>query len=211
MLTKLRPRLTHSTVVAYLALVVALTGTSYAAGLVGSPQIKNNSILSKDVHNHTLKTKDLAPKTLASLKASQGQPVAVAANPGTATDPCTGGQTLVLCGTTSSHWLSDGFGIPGVDVWKDSLGNVHIRGSLTASATVAGAPSVFRLPPGMRPRKLVGFPVVTTASAGASNAHSALLLIYPDDLAPGYVTVFDAESASDNALHLGEIVFRADA
>jgi hypothetical protein len=57
MLSKLRSHLAHN-VVAYLALFVALGGTSYAAAKIGSKQIKNNSILSKDVKNKTLLGKD---------------------------------------------------------------------------------------------------------------------------------------------------------
>ena len=56
-----RPR--HSTVAAYLALSVALGGTSYAAvtlpkNSVGSKQIKKNAVRSKHVRNHSLLARD---------------------------------------------------------------------------------------------------------------------------------------------------------
>ena len=41
------------------ALVVALGGTSYAAGLIGSGDIQDNSIQSKDVKDKTIKSRDI--------------------------------------------------------------------------------------------------------------------------------------------------------
>ncbi|GAA4119472.1 hypothetical protein GCM10022215_22090 [Nocardioides fonticola] len=46
--------------VSVLALVVASTGTSYAAGLIGGEDIRNNSITSEDVKNRSLLAKDFA-------------------------------------------------------------------------------------------------------------------------------------------------------
>jgi len=52
MLRKLRSyRPSHATVVAWLALFVALGGTAYAAATIGSAQIVDNSIKSVDVRN----------------------------------------------------------------------------------------------------------------------------------------------------------------
>ncbi len=50
----------HGTVVAYLALFVALGGTAYAANTVGSDDIIDESIQSVDVKNQTITTKDIA-------------------------------------------------------------------------------------------------------------------------------------------------------
>ena len=47
-----------SMAVSVLALVVATTGTSYAAGLIGSADIRDNSIRSVDVRDGSLKVKD---------------------------------------------------------------------------------------------------------------------------------------------------------
>jgi hypothetical protein len=44
----------HTTVVAYLALFVAIGGSAYAVSKVGSVEIKNRSILGKDVADDTL-------------------------------------------------------------------------------------------------------------------------------------------------------------
>ena len=61
-----RRRPSHSTLVAYLALALALsTGTAYAANTVGSSDIiGTDSILSQDVHNGTLVAADLAKNTI---------------------------------------------------------------------------------------------------------------------------------------------------
>jgi hypothetical protein len=64
MRVKLRQHLTYANVTATLALFVALGGSSYAAFRVGSREIADNSIRSRDVHNHTLTRHDLARNTL---------------------------------------------------------------------------------------------------------------------------------------------------
>jgi hypothetical protein len=51
-------------VVAILALVVAMAGTSYAATQIGSAQIKNNSVKGKDVKDANLTGKDVKDKSL---------------------------------------------------------------------------------------------------------------------------------------------------
>jgi hypothetical protein len=65
----------HATVVAYLALFVALGGSSYAAVKIGSAQIANNSIKSVDVKNRSLLAKDFKAGQLpAPAPGSQGLP-----------------------------------------------------------------------------------------------------------------------------------------
>jgi hypothetical protein len=60
-----RRRPSHATLVAYLALALALsTGTAYAANTIGSSDIIDDSILSADVHNGTLVAGDLAKNTI---------------------------------------------------------------------------------------------------------------------------------------------------
>lgn len=60
-------RPTHATVVAYLALFVAVGGTSYAAATVGSADIRNNSIRGKDVHTDTLTGREIKESKLAGV------------------------------------------------------------------------------------------------------------------------------------------------
>jgi hypothetical protein len=69
MLSKLRSyRPSHGTVVAYIALFIALGGTSYglATGSIGSREIKNNGIRSADIRDNTVRGKDVRRGTLRS-------------------------------------------------------------------------------------------------------------------------------------------------
>jgi hypothetical protein len=58
-------RPSHAVVVAYLALFVALGGTSFAVVKVGSRQIVNNSVATKDLKNNDVRGKDVRNNTLA--------------------------------------------------------------------------------------------------------------------------------------------------
>lgn len=71
-LPRLSTRPSPSMAVSVLALVVASTGTSYAAALVGSQDIRNESIRSVDVEDRTLKGRDVKNNTLGSNKVRNG-------------------------------------------------------------------------------------------------------------------------------------------
>jgi hypothetical protein len=58
--------------VSVMALVVASTGTSYAAGLIGSDDIRNNSIQSKDIKNKTVQGKDIKTGTIGAKQVKDG-------------------------------------------------------------------------------------------------------------------------------------------
>lgn len=57
-----RPK--HATIVAYLALFIAIGGTGYAAATIGSAQIKDNSIRGKDVRRGTLTGREIKESRL---------------------------------------------------------------------------------------------------------------------------------------------------
>jgi hypothetical protein len=80
---KLRP--SPALVIAILALMVAMAGTSYAAVQIGSSQIKNNSVQGKDVKNGNLTGKDVKDGSLtpADLAAAGGRCAADAFRLGT--------------------------------------------------------------------------------------------------------------------------------
>lgn len=145
--------------------------------------------------------------------AAAAAPVSVADNPATADDPCAptaAPATMVLCGITSVHWINGGLGLPGLQVWRDQIGQVHIRGSATiSSGTMDNQSSVFILPRDQRPTRILGFPVTITSTAGSVPAGSALLLVYPDSFG-GYVGVVDASVSTLHVLHIGDIAFRTD-
>jgi hypothetical protein len=58
--------------VSVMALVVASTGTSYAAGLIGSDDIRNNSIQSTDIKNKTIQGKDIEKGTIGAKQVKDG-------------------------------------------------------------------------------------------------------------------------------------------
>lgn len=58
--------------VSVMALVVASTGTSYAAGLIGSDDIRNNSIQSKDIKDRAIKGRDVKNDVIGSNKIRNG-------------------------------------------------------------------------------------------------------------------------------------------
>ena len=60
----LRRRPSAATAIAFVALFVALGGSSYAALRIGSRQIINNSVRGKDIRNRTIRNRDVAPNTL---------------------------------------------------------------------------------------------------------------------------------------------------
>ncbi len=64
MLDTLRRRITYANVTSTAALFIALGGSSYAALRVGSREIIDNSVRSRDVRNHSLTRHDLARNTL---------------------------------------------------------------------------------------------------------------------------------------------------
>jgi hypothetical protein len=62
----------RSNVVGYVALFIALSGTAYAAGTVGSADIIDESILSQDIKNGEVKTLDIAPNAIGTGRLADG-------------------------------------------------------------------------------------------------------------------------------------------
>lgn len=147
------------------------------------------------------------------VRPSNMAPLDVADNPNEPANPCgvIDSPTLVLCGTSTLHWRTGGFGIPGLQVWRDRDGRAHIRGSATrSSGTVGGA--VFRLPPSLVPTRTLAMTVSTGQSAGVHQGGTALLVIYGPDVpsSTGYVAVYSPSTANHPVLHIGEVVFTVD-
>lgn len=67
-------RPSHATVVAYLALFLALGGSSYAVTRIGSKQIVNNSVAGKDVRNNSLTSADVKNRSLLAKDFKAGLP-----------------------------------------------------------------------------------------------------------------------------------------
>ncbi|SFB32647.1 hypothetical protein SAMN05192575_107201 [Nocardioides alpinus] len=61
-----------SMAVSIMALVVASTGTSYAAGLIGSDDVRNNSLTTMDIKDKTIKGRDIKNDVIGSNKIRNG-------------------------------------------------------------------------------------------------------------------------------------------
>jgi hypothetical protein len=61
-----------SMAVSVMALVVASTGTSYATGLIGSDDIRNDSVQSRDIKDRTIKGRDIRNDVIGSNKIRNG-------------------------------------------------------------------------------------------------------------------------------------------
>jgi hypothetical protein len=58
--------------VAVLALVVATSGVSYAAGTIGTSDLENNAVTSKKIKNETIKVKDMSQTAVTALRGQTG-------------------------------------------------------------------------------------------------------------------------------------------
>lgn len=65
-------RPSFASVIAMLALFIAIGGTATAAGLINGKNIKRGTVTSKQIKNKTITTGKLAPATVSSLRGSQG-------------------------------------------------------------------------------------------------------------------------------------------
>lgn len=141
--------------------------------------------------------------------AAAAAPTPVAANPETATDPCAGPtpETGIYCGTSvAGVWFAGGNSLDGLEFWRDRLGDVRIRGVASYSGTALTGQTVFVLPVGARPTKILAFPIAI-GGAGTLPVGVALLYVYPD----GRLAVYNESIANQKQIFLGDIRFRPDA
>jgi hypothetical protein len=120
--------------VAATALAVGAT-TATAASLIGSAQIKNNSVQSKDVKNGTLKKADLAPGTVVTGLQGPAGPQGPAGTPGGPQGPKgdTGAQgpagPFPDGNMPSGKTLRGTFGVSGASSWTHQhTGGIHSHG-----------------------------------------------------------------------------------
>ena len=125
MLRWIHGRLTYANVVATLALFLALGGTSYAVKKIGSAQIRDNSVRSRDVRDRGLLAKDFrkgqlprGPRGARGSKGKTGAPglsrlslistntIKDSSNK-TATAHCPSGRRAVGGGAALASWPSD--------------------------------------------------------------------------------------------------------
>jgi hypothetical protein len=172
MLARFRPRRpSHGTVVAYLALFVALGGTTYAAATIGSNSIKNNAVLSRHIKDGEVKNPDLGANSVGGGKVIDNSLTGAdidQASLDLATEPwhdvgSDPGDAVPFRATSRCHWQNFEAGTFNAAAFtRDRSGFVHLKGLVNAvSKGVAdqacGASGgvvdyyIFILPPGYRP------------------------------------------------------------
>lgn len=140
-------------------------------------------------------------------------PIDVAANPAGMTDPCFANPLVdfTLCGVAGSHWSHGGLGLPGLQVWKDADGRVHIRGSVVRTGAFSSGSRVFVLPAGFRPTRTLSFSVGMSRAAQNLGGRAMVLIYGPTVPGQHGVVVIQFETdADDRALHFGEVMFSID-
>jgi hypothetical protein len=115
---------------------------------------------------------------------------------------------MTFCGKEPDGiWMAGGYAAPGVQVWRDHEGEIHIRGEADFSGSNGNLDGqLFFLPPAQRPKIFHAFPVATGASAGAFQAGSAILLVQPD----GLVAMTNSSLSTTRFVFIGEATFRTD-
>jgi hypothetical protein len=187
MLSGIPPRLNHGTVVAYLALFVALGGGSYAAVTINGKNIKDKSIAGKKLKNRTITKGKIRKNTLTGTEINESKigKVLLAAKADTAT---TAGNALALqglgagsfapadresirsVGTPGNPNYEGNWGVSPGDVgagfFKDPYRVVHLYGQAFRSAGTDVI--IFTLPPGYRPEEDLFFPAYGVSSSGGN-------------------------------------------
>ena len=213
MLRRLRShRPNHASVVAYLALFLALGGTAYAAATIGSAQVVDNSLESRDLRdNAAVQSRDVLNDNLTGggLRAQDLAPGAVGAS-----DVQTGAVTkaklrppepwraATLSSSTSGSWVNRP-GYSPVAFYKDPQGVVRLRGvacRLPSGVPFCGSDAIgfdriFTLPAGYRSARPIKLAVVSENDLG---------IVYIDE--DGLVA---ATRGSYGAFSLDGVQFRA--
>ena len=141
-------QLNFTTVMALLALFVALGGTVYAAATIGAGDIKKNAVRAKHIKNGTVKRADVANNAINAAKLAPGS---------AGTSEIASGAVTAAKLNVPAQWSNVTYG-PGwgpydasplnfdtVQCYKDPFGIVHLRGAAevldgTATSTIAHLP-----------------------------------------------------------------------
>lgn len=157
-----RPR--HGTVVAYLALFVALTtGSAWAAATIGPNDIENNAIRTRHIQNGAVKAQKLATAAVTTAKLAQGtvktariadravtgNKVAVNSLTGDNIDESTLGQVPDAAHAGNADHASDANTLGGIpaDQYQRSCtdgaiaGHVYVKGAANFPSTYTSAPT----------------------------------------------------------------------
>ena len=195
--------------VAILALVVSAAGVGYAAGQIGTKQIKNNAITAKKIKKNAITTKKIKKNAVTTDKVADGSLTAADLVPQETQKLA----TLLNGGEGDCVWQSGALLLAGLGAptfRKDRFGEVHLTGIAIGGDGPGGdtvcSPSgpaeaadavVFMLPAGYVPAKtmiLGDFSTNTLIVVGAQGINSGGLILPPGAVAAsasGDPIVFD--------------------
>jgi hypothetical protein len=167
-------------VVATVALIVAMAGTSYAAftlpkNSVGANQLKNGAVTTKKLRNGAVTAKKLnltgvrVPNAVHANSATNATNATNASELGgqSASAYALAGQPGFTDATLNSGVSNYGNGFTTAGYMKDTLGFVHLKGTMNCPS---GEFIAFTLPAGERPPTNVAFPISVGGGATGSGA-----------------------------------------
>jgi hypothetical protein len=165
--SRIRAGISYANVTSTLALFLALGGGVYAATKVGSPQIRNNSVLSKDLKNRkAVKGKDVKDGSLRGADVADGSLTGadLAADEAPHIIGAPGEPTLGNGGDGDCLWQeSRGPGFNPLSFYRGKDGRVHLAGLPAAQNGLGGCgpeledSRIFTLPPTYRPANVESF------------------------------------------------------
>lgn len=197
-LSRLNPAVSWAAlVIALLALLAGAAGVGYAAGTIGTADIKNNAVTAKKIKANAVK----------GAKVKDGSLTAADLAPGEKQKPA----PLSNGGEGDCLWQSGGALLPGVGAptyRKDQFGTVHLAG-LAVSSDAAGGDGdcdfsaigqsadaiVFVLPAGYVPAKSV--------IAGGLSGGDTVIIVGPQGLVSGSLTLPPGAVATGSASAAG--------
>jgi hypothetical protein len=171
----------HATVVAYLALFIALGGSAYAVShlgknSVGAKQLKKNAVTTAKITKEAVTSAKVKKDTLTGTQINASTLGTVpSAQVAQTTDALSPPEPWHVVGAPGEPGFESGWESASIPVdssiafYKDHEGVVHLRGVATGGLA-AGA--VFQLPPGFRPAsgKIFSSPVPCSGTAGTCNS-----------------------------------------
>jgi hypothetical protein len=182
------PRFNSAHVIALLALFVAMGSSAYAVKL----KLKANSVKTKTIKNRAVTTDKLADGAVTNPKLADG-----AVTSGKIGGGQVGKAQLApltwqsLNGTLTNSWTGS------VEVAKDALGFVHMRGAVSGGTSGMTA---FTLPPGFQAAAGREFPSV---SGGATPYINRISIFADGTVVPTWMT-------NNTNLSLDQIIFEAE-
>ncbi len=206
----MRPKLTFANVVSCLALFAALGSGAYAAthlskNSVGAKQLKKNAVTTAKVRKEAITAAKVKKGTLTGTQINVSTlgtvPTARTAQTATALAPPEAWHEVGAPGEPAFQfgWHN----VPSIEkaqtvaFYKDQGGEVHLRGVATEGKYEE---PIFQLPPGYRPSKNVSMAV-----AGEPGKVTTLVVLGPEEAAPGAMYPYEGKSVSLNG-----ITFRAE-